>query len=65
MMATKARHPSTFSPNHRSCVAFVPTNPPRYLLPITICRPYPRKKASNRGMFRGDTTKTLLVVFKK
>ena len=56
MMATKTCHPSTFFSNHRSCAASIPTNPLMYLPPLTTCRPYTRKNASNHGTFCEDMT---------
>ena len=61
IMATKSRHPSTFSYNHRSCAVYVPMKRPKYLLPITICSPFLWKKSSALGTFCGDMTKILLV----
>ena len=64
-MTTKACQPSTFSSNHQECAAYVPTNPPRYLLLVMTCRTYPQEKSSTRGTFHGDTTNMILVGSRK
>ena len=65
MMATECHHPPTFSSNHRACAASVFIKPPRYLLYVTIFRPYPQKKTSSHGTFCGDTTRMLLFGYRK